>query len=124
MKVKSTIELNYSAGRDGIKKGIIEVAIVANKNPETKSVHVSITDSAILETSGDSMAVGNRKYLSNSSKSYSYKDYDDMLLEIESRKNYVETGSELEDILLLDSLLEEVSRDGWYDSVPENWTKI
>ena len=36
MKVKSTIELNYSAGREGIKKGVIEITISSYKNTDAK----------------------------------------------------------------------------------------
>ena len=66
MKINSTIELNYSAGRTGLKKGVIESEIIANKNTEAKSVNVVISDYAIVNTtsSTEPMNLGGRIYVS------------------------------------------------------------
>lgn len=127
MKIKSTIELNYSAGREGIKKGIVELTLTVNKNTDSKIININIVDSIVGEVNTDNVSpipMTNRVYVFQSSDSYSYKDFDDMLLTIKGQGTYKQTGSELEDVLLQEYLLSKASTGKWYGSVPENWIKI
>lgn len=122
MKIVSNIEIPYSAGRLGIKKGIVELNIDVYKNTENKTVTLNIRDN--IKTDGVEGGIGISQHLYNSSVSLSYVEFEDLLLGIKSKKTYTETGLLLEDILVQDYLLEQAVSEKWYDTVLENWVKI
>lgn len=122
MKIVSNIEIPYSAGRLGIKKGIVELNIDVYKNTENKTVTLNVRDN--IKTDGVEGGIGISQHLYNSSVSLSYVEFEDLLLGIKSKKTYTETGLLLEDILVQDYLLEQAVSEKWYNTVLENWVKI
>lgn len=126
MKVRSKIELKYSAGRDGVKQAIIEVDLrISNRDQERKIYSFSEVDYAITDGVLDPMYPGGgRQMITSRQYEKTYAEYDAELAELALSDTSGLTGSELEDRLIHNKLYTEVTAGKYYGSASTNWEVV
>lgn len=126
MKVRSKIELKYSAGRDGIKQSIIEIELrMTNRDDVRKVYSFSEIDYSVDATAvPNPMQPGGSNVLNSKYFEKTYAEYDQDLLDMTAADTSGLTGSALEDKLLQDKLFKEVTEGKYYTSVASNWERV
>jgi hypothetical protein len=125
MKITSVKQVPYEAGRGGVLSAIIEIEqVVMNRDAVNKLYTIQTTDYAMVEASGsvEPNMGAYRKYLTATSVTKSYKDFDAEIEKFRLADTSGVVGSELEDKALLDIFLKATIKAKPY--LTAEWTSV